>query len=146
MELVVFRELGNCTIKSTPGKMYIDGEYFSYTLEDALRHPKLKIPGDTCIPCCTLDVSVTHSTRFKRDMTMFYNQANGYEAIIEEYSWKGLRGHGGNNVSHTLGCTLVAKNRLNNDTIQGTMEKALTELVNDALICGEPVRITWVLI
>lgn len=145
MLITVHRELRNCTTKSTVGRMLIDGHYFSETLEDAIRHPKLKIPKETCVPCCTLEVGISFSSRFGRDMVILYNQSNGYEAIVEGHSWKGLRVHGGNTSENTAGCILVAENRLNNDTIQGTRERPFTHIVKDALDSGQTVQLTWIL-
>ena len=145
MHITVFRELRNCTTKSTIGKMYIDGHYFSETLEDALRHPKLKIPKETCVPCCTLNAGISYSESFQRDMVILYNQPNGYESVVEGHSWKGLRVHGGNNTEHTAGCILVAENRINNDTIQGSRERPFKLLVREALESGQAVKLTWIL-
>lgn len=145
MLITVFRELRNCTTKSTVGKMFIDGRYFSETLEDATRHPKLKIPKETCVPCCTVNVGISYSSRFQRDMVILYNQSNGYETIVEGQSWKGLRIHGGNTAENTEGCILVAENRINNDTIQGTRERPFTLIVKEALDSGQTVQLTWIL-
>lgn len=144
MRLVVHRELYNLTPKSTPGVLFVDGKRFCYTLEDALRHPAVKIPKHTCIPSCTLAVGISYSTRFKRNMSIFYNQRNGYEAVVNGHSWKGLRAHGGNDVTHTEGCLLVAEHRIDNDTIQGSMESELTRMIQKAVDNGEKVKITWV--
>jgi len=43
----------------------------------------------------------------------------------------GIRCHGGNRHKDTAGCPLVAYNRINKDTIQGTAEKALTKKVKE---------------
>ena len=145
MLITVHRERRNCTPKSTVGKMFIDGHYFSETLEDALRHPKLKILKETAVPCCTVSVGISYSSRFQRDMVILYNQPNGYESIVEGHSWKGLRVHGGNTAENTEGCILVAENRLNNDTIQGTRERPFTLIVKEALDSGQTVKLTWIL-
>ena len=60
-------------------------------------------------------------------MPIIYNQQNGYELIKKGKSFKGIRLHGGNDHTHTEGCPLIAKNRLNDELIQGSMEKELTE-------------------
>ena len=106
--------------------MYLNGEYFSYTLEDVSRGDNIKIPKETCIPEGTYNVDITFSQRFQRDMPMIYNQPNGYQLKSKGISFNGIRLHGGNTNEHTEGCPLVAKNRINNDLIQGTMEKELT--------------------
>jgi hypothetical protein len=56
--------------------------------------------------------------------------------------FEGIRIHGGNTAADTLGCLLVAKNRINIDTIQGSMEKFVTAMVKKAYANGEEVHIT----
>lgn len=119
------------TLKSTVGKIYFNGQYFGYCLEDVSRGENVKIPGETCIPEGTYKVKSSMSRRFKRVMPMIYNQSNGYELIAKGISFKGLRYHGGNRSKDTHGCILIAKNKIDNDTIQGSLEKELTALIGD---------------
>ena len=128
--LLVIRD--TFTLQSTVGKMYLNGEYFGHTLEDVSRGDNIKIPGETCIPEGTYKVKSSMSSRFKRMMPMIFNQDNGYQLINKGISFKGLRIHGGNRSKDTHGCILVAKNRINDDLIQGTLEKKLTELIGDS--------------
>lgn len=111
----------NCT-----GKLFLNGDFFCHTLEDVSRGEGIKLPARTCIPEGTYLVDVTVSHRFAREMPLIYNQANGYELANKGISFKGIRMHGGNNHTHTEGCILCSKNRLNDELIQGTMEKELT--------------------
>ncbi len=119
------------TLKSTVGKIYFNGEYFGYCLEDVSRGENIKIPGETCIPEGTYKVKSSMSRRFKRVIPMIYNQPNGYELISKGISFKGLRYHGGNRSKDTHGCILIAKNKIDNDTIQGSLEKELTALIGN---------------
>lgn len=111
--------------------MYFNGQYFGYTLEDVSRGENIKISGETCIPTGTYRVKNSFSRRFQRMMPMICNQSNGYELIAKGISFKGIRVHGGNRSKDTHGCILVAKNKLNPDTIQGSLEKELTVLIGD---------------
>ena len=52
----------------TIGKMYLNGEYFCDTLEDAIR--PVKIPNETAIPAGIYKVEVTYSPRFKRNLPL----------------------------------------------------------------------------
>ena len=97
------------------GKMYLNNEYFGYTLEDVNRD--IKIKHKTCIPAGVYKVVLSVSNRFKRLMPL----------LIDVPNFKGVRIHGGNTHKNTSGCPLVAKNRLNDNTIQGSLEKVLTE-------------------
>lgn len=94
----------------TIGKLFIDGVFFSHTLEDKVRDINhdgdLNDPGEqkikhyTAIPCGTYDVEITYSNRFKRKMPLLMN-VPGFE---------GIRIHPGNDSDDTSGCILVGKN------------------------------------
>lgn len=135
MELILYRDI--YTKKSTLGKLYqvrLDGDedYICETLEDARRFPGIKVEGETCIPAGRYLVDVSFSNRFDRDMPMLSNYANGYELKAEGISFKGIRMHGGNTHANTAGCILVAYNRIDDDTIQGTAESDVTHLIQSS--------------
>ena len=115
------------TLKSTSGLLYLNGEKICHTLEDTVRGIGIKIPKHTGIPEGEYKVKVTMSGRFKRLMPMVYTEKNGYEIIKNDISFKGVRLHGGNTSENTEGCPLIAFNKIDNDTIQGTAEHKLTE-------------------
>ena len=122
------------TDTTTLGKMYINGEYFCETLEDIVRPHGIKVNGSTAIPeNIKFKVSVTMSNRFKRLMTILYTEDDLQTIKGNGKKFVGVRCHGGNTHKNTEGCPLVAKNRLNSDTIQGTMEKELTAKVQQAI-------------
>ena len=116
---------------TTIGKLYIDNEFFCYTLEDTARDFGVKIPKETAIPRGNYYVKLTNSQRFKRLMPMVFTEPNGYELINKGISFKGIRMHGGNTNKNTEGCILVAFKKLNNKTIQGTAERKLTEKLKE---------------
>lgn len=123
--LLIYRE--TFTEKSTAGSLYINGDFFCYTLEDVSRGRGIKLMERTSIPEGTYLVDITESTRFKREMPMIFNQPNRYQLIAGGIEFKGVRLHGGNTHVNTAGCPLIAFNRLTDDLIQGTAEKQLTE-------------------
>ena len=84
MEIIVAREHRNptCTI----GNMYVDGNYFAYTLEDVVRPDGVKVPNETAIPAGRYKVVISYSNRFKRRMP----------EILEVPMFSGIRIHGGN--------------------------------------------------
>lgn len=106
----------------TIGKLYIDGEYFCDTLEDAVRDKK--IPGETAIPAGTYKVIVNMSPRFKRLLPRLLD-VPGFEGILI---------HRGNTPSDTAGCILVGENREKGKVLNSTpYEKKLVELLKDKI-------------
>lgn len=80
----------------TIGKLYIDGVYECYTLEDVVRKGA-KVNGQTAIPTGTYNLIINHSNRFNRDLPLLENVPN----------FTGVRIHAGNTSAHTEGCILV---------------------------------------
>lgn len=119
------------TLQSTVGKLFINGKYFCETLEDVSRGYGVKIPAKTCIPTGSYRINVTWSPRFQKELPIIFNQANGFELVNKGISFKGIRTHGGNVEGHSDGCILVARHRLSQDLIQGSMSDQLTtELIS----------------
>lgn len=115
------------TMRATAGRLLINGKPFCFTLEDAVRGDGVKIDSETAIPeYGGYLVKVTHSPRFNRLMPIIFTEPNEIEVKVKGVSFLGVRFHGGNTHSNTAGCPLVAYNRLNDTTIQGTAEKDLT--------------------
>jgi len=95
MEIKVVRE--KLTDKSTVGKMYIDGAFFCYTLEDVVR--ETKIYGETAIPTGRYEVIVNFSNRFQQQMPL----------LLKVPNYEGVRIHPGNSAKDTHGCILVGE-------------------------------------
>lgn len=138
MEIQCIRD--TFTIRSSSGAIYIDGKKFCESLEDVARAKGIKIPGETCIPPCVCDVTISRSARFARDMLLIYNQPD-YSIITGGIRFTGIRAHGGNTHVNTDGCPLVAFNELSDDIIQGTAERKLFVKVASAIDRGE--KVTW---
>jgi len=82
---------------TTTGKLYINGKFFCYTLEDKIRNEK--IYGETAIPYGLYDVDRTWSPHFKIKMPLIKNVPN----------FEGIRIHKGTTAQDSSGCLLVAK-------------------------------------
>lgn len=82
------------TTRATPGRLYVDGSFQCFTLEDVVRPAKIK--GETAIPAGTYRVIVNMSGRFKRRLPLLLN-VPGFE---------GVRIHPGNTAADTEGCIL----------------------------------------
>lgn len=111
----------------TIGKMYLNGEYFCDTLEDAIR--PVKIPNETAIPAGTYKVEVTYSPRFKRNLPL----------LVDVPNYTGIRIHNGSNKDHTSGCILVGFN-----TAKGKLtdsRKTSDQLTEKLKSLSEPIEI-----
>lgn len=96
----------------TIGQLFIDGQYFCDTCEDADRGLdqmmdvpeilKRKIQNETAIPTGEYTVRFTYSPRFKRLMPQIEN--------VKGFS--GVRIHAGNTAKDTEGCVLLGKNTI----------------------------------
>lgn len=117
-ELLLQRKIYNSErARNIIGELFVNGEFFCYTLEDEIRPDGAKLYGVTCIDAGKYKVALTMSNRFKRIMPL----------LIDVPGFAGIRMHGGNTEAHTLGCLLVGFNVIDNISIQGTAEKKLTE-------------------
>jgi len=96
MEIRVVREQyrPGCTI----GRMYLDGVFECFTLEDGIRTNK--VYGETAIPAGSYSVIVNYSPRFKVSLPLVQDVPN----------FEGVRIHPGNTAANTLGCILVGRN------------------------------------
>lgn len=105
----------------TIGKMYINGEYFCDTLEDAdrglsqgisLEANKLrKVKGKTAIPTGTYKVTLdVVSNRFSKQKA--YQFCNGkVPRLVDVPAFEGVLIHIGNDANDTEGCILVGENK-----------------------------------
>lgn len=118
----------------TIGSLFVNGAYFSDTLEDKVRDiPREgKIPGKTAIPTGEYKVILSHSPRFKRELPRLLNVPY----------FDGILIHRGNTPNHTEGCILVGENKIKGQVINSTQyELRLIELMREAMRRGEEVTI-----
>lgn len=89
--------------KFTIGKLFVDGEYICYTLEDKMREEPNKAVSDwkiyanTAIPTGKYNLSINMSNRFKKILPLIEN-VDGFT---------GIRIHAGNTSKDTEGCILL---------------------------------------
>jgi len=116
----------------TIGKMYINGEYFCDTLEDADRGlhrnmplaeiKKIKVMHHTAIPTGTYKVVIDLSPRFKRMLPR----------LLDVPGFSGILIHRGNTERDTSGCILVGENKAVGKVINSTpCELRLVEILKD---------------
>lgn len=116
---------------TTLGVLTFPDGYQCQTLEDIVRAWGIKDGGTTAIPAGRYRMTVSMSSRFKREMVMIYTESNKYELKANGIGFKGIRIHGGNTHNSTWGCVLVARKRIDDHTIQGTEESRVTAAVKD---------------
>ena len=100
----------------TVGKLYIDGDYICYVLEDAVRQvegqpvSQWKIQDETAIPRGTYKMIMSMSNRFKKVLP----------ELLDVPGFSGIRIHTGNSDKNTSGCLLLGTNRAGVDWISGS--------------------------
>lgn len=128
-------ERGAPGASSTIGKLYVDGVFFAYTLEDIDRQLESggkKIQGETAIPRGSYKVIIDFSNRFQKQMMHILN-VPGFE---------GIRIHAGNTDKDTEGCILLGKVRSDNAVFNSREAvNALFDKVRAALSAGQEVNL-----
>lgn len=99
----------------TVGKLYIDGVFYSDTLEDVVRDKNRdgdldeageeKVHGQTAIPQGTYSIDYTYSPKFKRNMALITG-VDGFDGIRIHGVLPGVIATS----KHTEGCILVGRN------------------------------------
>lgn len=83
----------------TIGALYLDDVFEAFVLEDVVRAPGVKIPGQTAIPAGRYRLTITPSQRFKEDLPL----------LLDVPGFEGIRIHAGNAHTDTEGCLLVGQ-------------------------------------
>lgn len=115
----------------THGDLYIDNEWFCYTLEDELREHK--VYAETAIPAGIYKIELINSPKFGPD-SLWVRNVPKFEGILI---------HGGINEKHSAGCILVGNQR-HEQTITGwqaVLEDLRAKIVRAIRIKGEVVTI-----
>jgi hypothetical protein len=109
MKMKLVRNKG--TIGFTEGKLYIDGVFECYTVEDQIRD--VKVQGETAIPAGTYTVIMNMSQRFGIVMPLIENVPG----------FTGVRIHSGNSSKDTEGCIIVGavNDRNDDDWVSGSI-------------------------
>lgn len=119
----------------TIGQVYIDGDLFCFSLEDAVRDGP-KVQGETAIPTGKYAVTLKDSPRFGAD-TITIEDVPGFSFI---------RVHAGNTAKDTEGCPILGYKLTSTNVIQyGTTRPAVADMkvkIKKALSEGQKVWIT----
>jgi len=118
----------------TIGDFSANGNFLSNCLEDKVRIPFVKIPGETAIPSGRYEVVVDFSDRFQRVMPH----------ILNVPQFDGIRIHGGNTDKDTHGCLLLGTWVQGQDFVKDstTANQMLMDILNRCTERGEKIYIT----
>ena len=120
MKIKLVRKLGNA--KFTEGRLYIDGVFECFTVEDAdrvLESGGVKIRNLTAIPKGIYNIILSMSIRFKKILP----------EVLNVKGFSGVRIHGGNKSADTEGCIIIgAVNTSMDDDWVGSSAIAMTRL------------------
>lgn len=129
--------------KYTIGSLYVDGQYFSDTLEDKVRDfnkdgdldepGESKVYSETAIPYGKYEVIVNKSPKFGRDLPRLLNVPY----------FDGILIHRGNTDKDSSGCILVGENKVKGKVINSTgYELKLTMMCKESISKGEKITIS----
>ena len=106
------------TKKSTSGRLFVDGSFICYTLEDVIRD--VKVYGETAIPAGEYEVRLSHSPRFQKVLP----------EVLEVPNFVGIRIHAGNTAEDSHGCILVGSEQQKDKVLNSrvTLEKLMSIL------------------
>lgn len=136
----------------TIGKLYVNGELFSDTLEDKDRGltssmtleeiSKKKIYGQTAIPSGTYEVKMTYSNRFN-SRAWGKKYGGNVPELLNVKGFGGVRIHPFNRASESLGCIAVGKNSITGAVTNSTQYyyKLLDNFIIPAIKNGEKINI-----
>lgn len=151
MEIVLERKWKKDTY--TIGNLYINGVFFSNTLEDKDRGltssmpideiNKEKVYGETAIPTGTYEIIMTVSGRFAaRPWGKKYN--GKVPELLNVKGFAGVRIHPFNKASESLGCIAVGKNSIKGAVTNSTQYyyKLLDNFIIPTIKKGEKIMLT----
>ena len=138
----------------TIGKLYVDGVYFSDTLEDCDRGltqdmtleeiKAKKIYGKTAIPTGTYEIDMnTVSPKF-RDRSWAKPYGGKLPRLLNVPGYEGVLIHVGNSASDSSGCLLVGKNSIKGMITDSTrtFHTLMSKFLLPAKVQGERITIT----
>jgi hypothetical protein len=116
----------------TISKVYINGIFRYYALEDLVRPDGVKVAKETAIPYGTYPVTVSHSPKIGRRLPL----------INDVPMFSGIRIHAGVDEKWTEGCLLISR-RLENGklALDRDAEKDITAMIDNAIDKGNPVTL-----
>lgn len=102
----------------TLGELFIDGQFFCYTVEDKVRPLGEKVFGKTAIPAGSYKVIINMSNHFKKEMPL----------LLSVPGFEGVRIHSGNTAEDSEGCIIIGMVKTENGV--GMSRVAFTKLMD----------------
>lgn len=99
------------TLTYTTGRLYLNGVFFCYTVEDVVREGDIrlvKVKGKTAIPAGRYPVQVTYSPSFGKMMALLLNVPG----------FSGIRMHNGVGAQSSEGCIICSDTALANGQVK----------------------------
>jgi hypothetical protein len=115
MNLELVRDEYNETTGGIPGRLYVDGQFFGYTLENIA----------SAIPTGVFSLFDRFSPKF-----------NAFKLAIDVPGRQYIMFHGGNVPEQFSGCIGIAKNRDSYGNIQGDLSETLYNITKQATEAG----------
>lgn len=130
---------------STLGRLYIDGEFVCFTLEDERR--KVKVPAETCIPEGEYRIELRPAGRLHPDYAKRFSFHKGMLWLRDVPDFEYIYLHIGILPKHTAGCPLVGARPIVG--LEGEFELRESEIayrhvapaVTERIVAGEKVTI-----
>lgn len=143
MQLVVDRYLSNDD--ATLSKVFLEGNFECYGLEDEYREMSAKVMGETRIPAGTYKVTARKEGgfhgRYSNDRR-FKDFHRGMLWIRDVPNFKWVLIHVGNTVEDTAGCLLVGTSANENNMTVGASAAAYTKLYKKVIDAAEAGNLT----
>ena len=116
----------------TIGKLYVNGIFRYFVLEDLVRPEGETVPKQTAIPYGKYPISVSHSPRLGRKLPLIENVPN----------FSGIRIHAGVDEKWTEGCLLISRKVENGKLVLDRQaESEITAIISNALDHDQPVTL-----
>jgi len=104
-------------------------EYFGLTLEDTVRPDNIKVSKYTALPGgLKCKVRIYNSPK-RGEVIFFYTEDDLITIKFGLLEWTYVEAHGGNDADDTEGCIIVARNAVDKDHIQGSLQKELVSFI-----------------
>jgi hypothetical protein len=99
---------------------------------------------ETCLPGgLECDVSLYENDHYGKTI-IFHTETDKRTIIAGILKWVGCLAHGGQTHKDTEGCVLVAKNKISNDQIQGSLKDELRKVVEQKIAEGYTIKARFI--